>query len=170
MNDLMLDIETLSTCNNAVITQIGCIYFDRYSGEKKEEILINIDIQSCLDDGLIVDKGTLLFWYEHIPTFLDNTVTLLDALKKLSEFIKKDSIVWSHATFDIPIICNSYKIKKVEVPFHYKNTRDIRTLIDISEIKLTKEDFSSNKKHDALEDCKLQIKYCVKAFNKIKND
>jgi hypothetical protein len=29
MKDLMLDIETLATCNNAVITQIGSIYFGK---------------------------------------------------------------------------------------------------------------------------------------------
>lgn len=34
--DIMLDIETLGTKNDSVLTQVGIAFFDRYTGDVNE--------------------------------------------------------------------------------------------------------------------------------------
>ena len=51
MNDLMLDIETLGTTYNAVVVQVGAIYFDRLTGDIDAGICLNISIDDCLKHG-----------------------------------------------------------------------------------------------------------------------
>ena len=81
MIDLMLDLETLGTSNNALITQIGACYFDRYSGKLGKQFLENIQIQDGLNKGFEVDEGAIRFWLEHEPTFLSKPIpiTVVDA-------------------------------------------------------------------------------------------
>ncbi len=79
---------------------------------------------------------------------------------------KKIKTVWSHATFDFPIVSNAYKVCNLNLPFHYRTARDIRTLVDLSNLDYNKE--KEDKTHNALEDCLYQVKYCVKCFNQLR--
>jgi len=170
-NDLMVDIETLGTSHNAVITQIGACYFDRYTGllsDYKTQFQVNIQIQDCLDKGLVIDGGALKFWFEQGTermTWLKDPVLLSKALNDFREFSKKAKNVWSHATFDIPIIANAYKVMGSKLPFSYRYCRDIRTLVELSGIQSHAP--RKDKTHTALEDCIYQVKYCVECFNTI---
>lgn len=170
MNDLMVDIETLGTTKDAVITQIGAVFFDRYTGKMGKELLVNIQIQDCLDWGLKVDAGALKFWFEQSGrSFLENPVplqTALDALRKLYKE-EKGAAVWAHATFDFPILATAYDKIKQGFAFPYKNLRDIRTLVDLAKLDYVKGK-GDPKTHNALDDCKYQVKYCTEAFNSIK--
>ena len=169
MNDLMVDIETLGTIKDAVITQIGAAFFDRHTGKIGKELLINIQIQDCLDMGLKVDAGSLKFWFEQSGrSFLNNPVPLQTALDTLRRFYKeeKGALVWAHATFDFPILANAYTAVKQGFAFPYKNLRDIRTLVDLSKFEYIKGK-GDPKTHNALEDCRYQVKYCTEAFKKL---
>jgi hypothetical protein len=161
----MVDIETLGTKYNSVVTQIGAIYFDRTKGVLDDGICINISIDDCLNNGLVVDSGALKFWYENVPTWLTNTVSIGSAITTLNVYCKQATAIWSHATFDMPILanlCNAIGQKKL--PFSFRNCRDIRTLIDLSKLKTDKEAKREGKTHNALDDCKYQVEYCVQAF------
>jgi len=176
MNDLMVDIETLGTKSNSVITQIGAVFFDRYTGKTGEELSINIQIQDCLDKGLQVDAGAIKFWLGQTGrSFLKEPVALQTALDSLRKHYKlhKDVLVWAHATFDFPILANAYEVIKQGFAFLYKNLRDIRTLVDLAKLdyKKFKEDGAKDPKtHNALSDCLYQVKYCVEAFNKLRKE
>lgn len=164
MKDLMLDLETLGTDYESVITQIGACYFDRYSGEVGEQFKANINIEDCLRYGLKVDEGAIRFWFnQKNKSFLENTVPLKWALEEYRAFSKKAKYVWSHATFDFSMllsVCAKLGIRPVN---HYVTTRDIRTLVELADT--TKDDDTPHEDaHDALADCLFQVQYCVKAF------
>ena len=176
MRDLMLDIETLGTSYGSVVTQIGLLYFDRYSGKTGESLKINLNISDQLKSGLKVSADSLAFWFAQPKrTFLENTVTLLKGLQLVRDFTfsKSDLKVWAHATFDFPILEALYKITGQGFPFQYRRLRDIRTLVDLSGIDYKKEikgeGVGDPKTHDALEDCYYQVKYCTMCFNKLKD-
>lgn len=166
----MLDIETLGTIKDAVITQIGAAFFDRHTGQIGNKLLVNIQIQDCLNKGLKVDAGAIEFWLEQSGrSFLENPVPLQIALDSLRKLYKeeKNSLVWAHATFDFPILANAYEVIKQGFVFPYKNLRDIRTLVDLAKLDYKKGN-GDEKTHNALEDCYYQIKYCTQAFNSLK--
>ena len=172
MNDLMLDIETLGNSTNPVLIQIGAVFFDRKTGEIGDEFCVNVDEDSCLYEGFTKDKSTVEWWAEQDQEVLkkirSNTVEVRQAIKDFRKFCghKMDLCVWSHATFDFPIIQNYLK-KFKEKPLRYKGARDLRTLVDLSGIDLDKYDWTTGKTHNALDDCKFQIKYCIDAIDKL---
>jgi len=169
MDNLMVDIESLGTKLNSVITQIGACYFSK-EGEIGDKFLVNIDIQTCLDLGLEIQKRTLLWWLErvHLITWTKETLGLSKALFKFREFCQKNkkAKVWCHATFDIPLLENAYEKLGQRLPFSYKLVRDIRTLVDLSRIKREKGK-EDPKTHNALDDCIYQVNYVVNCLKKV---
>lgn len=187
MADLMLDLETLGTAPGSVITQIGACYFDRETGEIGEKILINVQIDDCIKHGLVTDGGSIKFWLDqatkHEPTFLKEPVTLTVAIATLRNFYKtrrndgsefapnmadRDASCWSHATFDFPMLAYACRVIGEGPCLPYRNLRDIRTLIDLSKLPYKKDVAGDPKTHDALDDCRFQVRYCTEAFNAIK--
>jgi len=57
------------------------------------------------------------------------------------------------------------------LPFHYRQTRDIRTLTHLAGHQRNESTIDpKDKTHNALEDCLYQVKYCVECFNKLKEN
>lgn len=171
----MVDIETLGTSYNSVIVQIGAVYFDRYTGlldgDTKTQFSVNIQIQDCLNKGLKIDAGALKFWFEQGAdkmSWLKEPVSLEKALAYFRDFSCKAENVWSHASFDMPIIANAYQSIGQRLPFPYKAIRDIRTLVSLADIPFDKDAHKIGKTHTGLEDAIYQVSYCVKCFNKLK--
>ena len=139
MKDMMCDIETLGTRNDAVITQVGACYFDRYTGVVGETFLINVSIQDCLDKGLRVDGGATKFWFEqtvrqgNMPTFFKAPVGLSKMAEEFRNFSKDCKCVWSHP-FDMKILDSAYRALKQSIPIHYRKMMDIRTLVNLANL------------------------------------
>ena len=165
--DIMIDIETMGTRSTSMIVQIGACYFNRVTGDIGEKFKVNIYHDN---DNFTVDYSTIKWWLERNEearaSILGDEISIQDAIIKLTEFLSKATYVWSHATFDIPILLNAFDKVGEKFPIHYTKMRDIRTLIDIK---------NDNKKsilnrggthHDALDDCIYQVAYCVEALNK----
>jgi len=171
MKDLMIDIETMGNTPNAVMIQLAGVFFDRNTGETGAEFCKSLAISSCEDFGFQQDQSTVDWWktqnQDVLNAILAESEGALDAMEAFVDFLGKDIrdvIVWSHATFDFPIVQNYLKaITKSYM--NYKGARDIRTLVDLSGIDLNQYDWKSGKTHNALDDCKFQIKYCVDAIN-----
>ena len=166
----MIDLETLSTKLYGVVTQIGACYFSD-NGEIGDKFLTNIDIDSSLKKGLIVDGKTLKWWIEraNLITWLENTVSLTKALSMFREFCHKNkkARVWSH-NFDIQMLEGLYTKIGEKIPFSYRNWRDIRTLVDLSGLKRKKKKGEDPKNHNALDDCIYQVGYVSETLRKIK--
>ena len=173
MKDLMIDIETMGNTPNAVMIQLAGIFFDRKTGETGREFCMSLNIEACERLGFVKDQSTEDWWKTQnqnvLHEILNKTETPIVVISKFVEFLGKDIkdiLVWSHATFDFPIVQNY--LKKLTPSFMpYRGARDIRTLVDLSGIDLNKYDWANGKTHNALDDCKFQIKYCVDAMNMI---
>ena len=171
-SDGMLDIETLATSPNAVVIQVGFVPFDISSGVVgKNKFLINISSEDCQKYGLETNPDTIAFWEKQDRAIWNSTQEnpqpLEVALRELAAFIRQNLSssrrrIWSHATFDIPVVSNAYNVAGIEIPWNYRETRDIRTLnwLHTSLLeKKEKENAPRENAHNALADCLYQIEY-----------
>ncbi len=183
MNDIMIDLETLGTCNNSAILTIGACRFDIETGEIGQTFQIGIEPENNLDYGEI-DPQTVLWWMvqtvsakaEILNTLRDNAEPIDVALDMMSEVLKisNDSIMWSNgATFDLVILRSAYKRTKSICPWEYWQERDVRTIVDLGR---RLHDFDPKKQmpfvgteHNALDDAVHQAKYVSAIYNKLKN-
>lgn len=170
MEHLMLDLETLGLNENAVITQIGAIYFNPKTGVVGDTFIRNIDIDNSIKEGHTIDADALLWWLRQPRedvSWIKDTVTISQALHEYAIFTaRKLSVVWCHTTFDAPIIGSASKKHNVLLPYTYKNYRDIRTLMDLMEIDIKTLTLKKKKTHNALEDCMYQAEYVTIAMQR----
>lgn len=173
-DDVMIDIETMGNSSNASMIQLAAVYFNRNTGELGQEFCVNIDENSCKALGFVSDQNTIDWWQEQDQNILNNirssSKPIMQAITEFHAFYKigaHDVNVWSHATFDFVIVQNY--LQKIGKYMNHRRARDIRTLVDLSQINLDLYDWS-NKMHNALDDCKFQIKYCVDAINNLKKN
>jgi hypothetical protein len=174
----MVDLETLGNGPTSVIVQIGCVAFERDTGEIKGEFLVNVDPQLEIDEGFDVDGGTIVWWmsqteqgnntwYKKAPHEPRN------ALLSLYEFVKKwgtkKSIMWSHSTFDAPILFYHFKKFNIRSPIRYAFWLDLRTLSMLGQgVASIPKEVRPDDAHDALADCKYQVKWAVKCWKALK--
>lgn len=165
MKEVMIDLETLSTNNNAVICTIGAIKFDRNEDikdlNKMETFYVRVDRESCEDLGMHIDKNTLEWWKTQDKKCQkeifgeENRIPIKVALVKLSIFLRGCEYFWANSpNFDCIILENAYKACKLNIPWKYYMLRDTRTLYDLGNINLSS---IGNVSHNSLEDCYNQI-------------
>lgn len=172
MKDVMLDLETLGNGMSKCICQIGAVYFDRVTGELGQELKINVDARSHIRAGGVIDAETVYWWMAQSDAarasiLADPKVDIHEAFRQLNEFLAPSARVWSHATFDFVTIMDTFKQLNMKPYFSYKNGMDIRTLTFLSGLKVAPF-VREGTQHDALDDCKYQVKYCVASLNAIK--
>lgn len=176
--DLMIDIETTGKNPGCAIIQIAAVPFNINTGEISENTFcVSINLEGQILNGLNVDEETINWW----------KVTNEDLFKKLS-FNNNDCIevaklfesyfrsiedysnvrVWGNsARFDIGILYGWYKILNKDFkPFwNTWKERDVRTLSSLDE-KIKMNTVFEGEKHNAIDDCKHQIKYCREIVKK----
>lgn len=144
MTDISIDLETLSTQQDAAILSIGAAAFNRDTGEIGDVFYEVIDLDDALQAGH-VSGSTLMWWMRQSdsakrPLFGEGAafakVPLAAALQELSAFIRRhDSVrVWGNgATFDISVLEHAYQLFKVQTPWAFWNIRDMRTIVDVAQ-------------------------------------
>lgn len=170
MKDVMLDLETLGTRHDALILQIGACYFDRKTGEIGLGFSANVDAGEMTDE-FTIDLPTVKWWFEQSDKarklVTESPMPMVDALIGLSQFLHTpDVVIWSHATFDMPILVNAFETTGIKFPVPYRNMRDIRTLMDLAQttrVSMIREGVH----HNALDDAKYQAKYVAEAMQKL---
>jgi hypothetical protein len=177
MTDIMVDLETLSVRNNAIILTIGAIKFDRnkilpksISDIPEEKMFYKrIKISSCEKIGLHRDSETENWWKKQHPDaykeafgFETDRIDIKNALKDFSKWFGFSTYIWGNGSiFDITILSEAYLRCNLPVPWKFYNVRDLRTILDVCDIR--HEDNNTNK-HNALYDCFFQIKDIQKCF------
>lgn len=180
MNDLMLDLETLSTHNDSAILSIGACLFDIETGDIGATFHRHIE----LDDSPLrghISADTVKWWLKQDDAARQAIANPPDAFRlgraisDFYEFIETNtnSNIWSNgASFDIVIIRSALDRYGYSMPWKYYQERDTRTLVDIAEritgINAAKTTPFDGIKHDALADAIYQAKYISAAFNAIK--
>lgn len=143
LKDVVIDIETLSTSNNALIISIGMVCFDYKTYVNDPEYLLKnskiLYYEIDLEDSqkrydFDIDVKTIKFWIEQVqkksisfPNVLEST-SLETALNELlicdSDLIES---YWAHSNFDHNILNNACRKLDLEY-FDYRKCRDLRTL------------------------------------------
>lgn len=171
MEDVMLDLETFGTRHDAMIVQIGACYFDRETGKIGDTFKGNIVYGNDADgDRFSIDQSTVMWWLnqsaEARESIRGDAFDLPTILRDLHDFLNRDGIqLWSHATFDMPILANAFETIGLKLPVPYRRMRDLRTLMDLS--GHISETPRQGTHHDALADSIYQATYASEAFRKL---
>lgn len=173
---IMFDIETLDNKNTSCILSIAAVEFNLHTGDIGDTLHIRVDLQSCLNEGLTIGADTIMWWMQQSDEarkriYEQNGEELETALEKVYKFVNscgEKVCVWGNgATFDISILENAFYKFFTELPWKFYNVRDVRTIVDINP-KIKKECVFEGVKHDAIDDCKHQIKYLCDTYKTIK--
>lgn len=171
----MIDLETLSLKNDAVIIQVAFVPFDIETGQHAKHVFCRqVDPADCERYGLRMSDETVAWWQNQDPAVKESVLQdqepldfVLDMLSShIINYTLPDARIWSHSTFDIPVLNTAYERVGREVPWHYKHTCDIRTLEWLAgnpEIEI-----QNKQAHNALSDCLAQIEYVHKLYMRIK--
>lgn len=137
----MLDLETMGTTPGCAILSIGAVGFTDRGLFKGAEYSFkrNVTLSSCLDAGLRVDASTERWWSEQSAearaALLDpEPVVLFNALSDFHVWYHthKFEHIWSHgAAADIVWLEAAYRAAGLSLPWHYRDSRDTRTLWDL---------------------------------------
>jgi hypothetical protein len=159
--NIMIDLETLSTTNNACIVSIGAIKFDKdYIFEARYWVVES-------HPGFHVCPDTMSWWDNQSDEarevlYSPHKVKIKVALRELSDFIgsKKDNVkIWGNgATFDNVILANAYKRMGLKAPWHYRNNRCYRTVLAMAKDNGYKETPRQGTHHHALDDAEHQVR------------
>jgi len=175
MNDIMIDLETLSTRHDAAIVSIGACYFDIQTGEIGNTFYQTIAMQDSQYFGHI-SADTVRWWLTQNDEARsaisqpNNQLEINDALSEFDKFRLGGSKLWSNgSSFDLVILRNAYaRCLWNKTPWEYWEERDTRTIVDLAErmtgIKSTKSMPFTGAKHNALNDAIFQAQYVSKAF------
>ena len=167
-NHVMIDLETLSSNVDAVITSIGAVSFDPETLELGDQFKVNVDPASCERFGLRISASTVLWWFgqsrDAQQSMLTNQVPLDDALSLLTRWMQAQAagqpiVVWGNGIdFDGSVLRNAYKAAKMWEPWKYSNGRCYRTIKAMfPEVKFVREGVH----HDALADALSQTKHLL---------
>lgn len=176
---IMADLETVGNKSNSAIVSIGAIKFNLDTGQTGEEFYRKIDLQSCLDVGLVVNASAIYWWMKQNEVaryeLAQGGQPLLEVLHDLDEWINSDGNkpqLWGNgARFDIGLLEDAYVACGYhEMPWDFHNELDLRTLAYFRpEIK--KQVIAETKEplHHPITDCKVQIKYASLIWQKMNN-
>ena len=173
MKDVMLDFETLGNGTNKCICQVGAVYFDKTTGELGKSFKANIDAATHEKYGGRLDANTVYWWLaqsdEARNSLLVDKKPIYNVFEELNDFLTGSARIWSHATFDFVTLMETMKQLGIRPTFNYKQGLDLRTLTYLAGVKIN-DIPREGIHHDALDDCKHQVKYCVLSLNAVKTN
>ncbi len=171
MIDISIDIETLADVPGAAIATIGGYAVSDTAGTPYMVGGVS-EFYVVLNDetGIITPKTVR--WHakqsDPVGNLGGNPIDLRTGIQKFSIWLrrmnahKEDTVrIWSHATFDMPIIAGAYHRLGLRPPWRYRDCRDLRTLYDLAG---GRPEVGHGGKHNALEDAKaqmLEIQICL---------
>ena len=179
--DIMVDLETASTKENAAILSWAMVPFDR-QGKRWgfENFYKTVNLTSCFMAGMDIEKGTQLWWEGQTPEARaavmksegENILSVTSAaycwLSALAE--KNDLYMWCRGIdFDIPKMewCFRKFVEKgtgdEDFPYKYSHKMDVRTVLKFMQIDPSQFEFEGIR-HHSVDDCNHDIKMVQKAY------
>ena len=164
MNEVMIDIETLSTRTDATVLTIGAVRFDRHAppDADPDTFYRRIDRASCEVLGLHVDPDTEAWWArqsaeaQHEALHHPERVPLENALRDFAQWVGTSKLVWAKSPdFDCKILETACGRLGVTVPWKFWNVRDVRTAMDLGGVRNS--DLQQGSEHTAIGDCLKQV-------------
>lgn len=170
MKNIMLDLETMGVSANSAIVAIGAVEFDKDLGII-DRFYETVDLQSCIDKGLDVDGGTVIWWMKQSEearrALTKDNIPLKEALQKFRDWMGKGNVqVWGNGSdFDNTILINAFQKFRVMAPWPYHSNRCYRTL-RYSFPSFDMERVGTH--HNAVDDAEYQAKYLIELVKKNK--
>lgn len=178
--DLMIDIETMGNTPGAAILSIGAVFIK--DGKLAEEFYEHIDLESCLENGLKMDAGTVQWWMKQSDEARaaicvekgSNIITVLCQFHNwVQECTGEASVqVWGNAsTFDVVLMEEAFRKIGCEIPWKFYSHRCYRTLKNLFP-GVTKPE-NTGIHHHALHDAKWQALHLIailEHINCLQND
>jgi len=154
---IMLDLETLGTSQDSVILTLGAVKFDPYTTvDPNLPCYVRLDVDEQIAAGRIVDEKTLEWWSEqpfHIREEAlseNDRVSVTDFIEAFTKYCNGAEFIFSQGTtFDIILLENLFQTNGYNVPWHYWQVRDSRTLFDLAPNLRPKSDDLHNALADA---------------------
>jgi hypothetical protein len=180
MKHIILDLETLSTENNALILSIGAVLIDSDSLCIVEHFYETIDLKSSMEFPFHISSSTLEWWFNQSKeaigsTFLTtrNRFSVLEVLTHFHNWCKNINgpwVIWGNSdSFDCTILENAYKIVNLTCPFNYLQFRDFRTMRALfAHLKNIDDEDTDLILHNALDDAKWEAKYLIQIIKVLK--
>lgn len=153
---IAVDLETIGVNTSAPLISLGVVLFTLGDDPKilDEQFYQVIDIDDAIKHGE-VEGGSLKWWITNPHIDAKNALfgstevmTTKDTLLALNEFIHKHAdnrspMIWGNgALFDVGILEDKYKKLGVEIPWHFSDISDLRT---IEYLAKSKEDYDHTK-------------------------
>jgi len=178
MENIMIDLETLSTANNASILTIGAIKFNRNDFKITKKFYKRITKESNKQFNRDFNQDTIDWWNTQSEQakseIFENKdrINLNLGLQELSIFIGNSRAkIWANGVaFDINILESAYEACGLEVPWKFFNVRDVRTIYDLGDLNLNnfkRQNNLLNNCHNALADCETQLAAMEQAMDNI---
>lgn len=171
---LMIDLETLDTTPDCVVTQIGWCTFELGASNFQAAGIFYPDIEYQINKGRKVSWSTLSWWFQQDEAarreMIQRDTNSLDfVLRRFKDNFDWSSIkgVWGHgATFDISIMENLFRQFKESIPWSHKEVRDTRTLFMLApDVEWAK----ATVKHSARDDAIAQALTVQRAYKIVVN-
>jgi hypothetical protein len=173
MTWLMMDLETFGTRPGCVLRSIGAVMFTE-EGDLGDEFYANIDHQSCLDLGMFVDPATAAWWEKQSQQAKDSLMQNQRPIREvMGDFrawylAQRGTALWAQgSSFDPPLVEEAFRLLGIPAPWKYWDTRDTRTVYDLAKFN-TKSMPRDGLYHNALDDCKYQVRCVATAIKKIR--
>lgn len=171
----MLDLETMGNKSNSAILSIGAVEFNIETGETGKEFYERINLQSCLDKGLIVNASTIYWWLQQnekarkeVSMGGEDLASVLSRLQMFMNTLGNFQIWGNGVRFDVGILEDAYvACGYQEMPWNFRNERDVRTLVSFFPYIKEHHPFQGVE-HNPIDDCKYQIAYCHAIWNNIR--
>jgi len=173
----MLDLETLSTKANAVISQIGACVFNE--DIEYPTLHKHISISSCLHKGLVVEEATILWWMKQSDevraAFQKSSIGIKGALIAFQDWCRiveqeagKPIALWGNgASFDNAILSTAYARCHYRQPWQFWNDKCYRTVKNqFPEVPKVVPEIA----HNALSDAEAQAEHLVNIANYVSVD
>ena len=178
-NHIMVGIETMGNESYSSIVSIGALEFDLETGETGGEFYANVNLQSCIDAGLILNASTIMWWMSQDKKAINSLTNpkpkhIAEALQEFTEFIyplgtlKEDlPKIWGNSTrFDLGLLQNAYNKLNLNIPWDFRKEGCVRTLVSFK--PEVKDNFPNiGVSHNALSDCYFQVGYCSEIWRSL---
>lgn len=170
MTNVMIDIETFGTNNEAVVISIGAAKFTDM--DIIDSFHVAIDPQDCVNYGLKMDAGTILWWMgeersEARKQWLSfDKLDLYSALSGFAEWYGDKSLpTWGNgATFDNVVLRSAFNKANIMCPWKYWDDRCYRTMKNLNPA-ITHERKGTH--HNAVDDAIYQAQHLVKIWREL---
>ncbi|MDC7831636.1 3'-5' exonuclease [Pseudomonas benzopyrenica] len=186
--DIVIDLETLGQGNNAPILSIGAVAVTgagTAAAAIASEFYSRVDLESAIARGAVPDSETIEWWWQQSPEAraeIDGSRDRDDiraALVLFSNWLLQQSEpqpdqngcladverrIWGNSpSFDCVILGNAYRIGGNLVPWHHREERDLRTLLDLYPAAKTR--YFNGIRHHALHDARHEAHQLIQALS-----